>query len=150
MLESPSFSLVDEHEVQMNFAFHMFGSDVESLELQYADNTSWKALWHRSGNQVQDWRRASVHLPQHAEAVRFVGTMGAQNLARDMALDELSVGPAESEALSCDFELDGCSWEIGSWQRVSGRDAAGQPLANDGDWHLEAGGTSIPTWQAFG
>ena len=53
MLESPSFSLVDEHEVQMNFAFHMFGSDVESLELQYADNTSWKALWHRSGNQGQ-------------------------------------------------------------------------------------------------
>ncbi|CAE7632291.1 UVR8, partial [Symbiodinium necroappetens] len=61
-----------------------------------------------------------------------------------MAVDEFSVGPAESAALSCDFELDVCSWEFGSWQRVSGRDAAGQPLANDGDWHLEAGGTSQP------
>ena len=34
--------------------------------------------------------------------------------------------------------------EIGIWKRAAHPSQPGKPLANDGDWHLEAGGTSQP------
>ena len=95
MLTSPAFTEYSGSSGfrALSFSYHMYGSSMGSLELQY-----WTAehgldtLWSRSGQQQDSsssaWLNAQVAVPPLAGLLRFVGTTGWESEG-DMAVDNV-------------------------------------------------------------
>eukprot|EP00616_Rhizochromulina_sp_CCMP1243_P018477 CAMPEP_0118998272 /NCGR_PEP_ID=MMETSP1173-20130426/62989_1 /TAXON_ID=1034831 /ORGANISM="Rhizochromulina marina cf, Strain CCMP1243" /LENGTH=597 /DNA_ID=CAMNT_0006949759 /DNA_START=9 /DNA_END=1802 /DNA_ORIENTATION=- len=88
-LTSPTFPTAQSGRVE--FAYHLYGSEMGSLELRVSDDgTSWSTLWTKSGNQGDAWFTASVGFSSAIAQVQFRGTTGAYYTS-DMAVDALRV-----------------------------------------------------------
>lgn len=107
-LESPCFDLSNLTDPDIQFAYHMYGTDMGTLALEVStDNgNSWTELWSLSGNQGNQWFVQSVSLSGHQTAstkLRFVGTTG-NGFRSDMAVDDIivdgNVPPCNAPSLS--------------------------------------------------
>ena len=160
ILESPHFGPGNGTRRQLHFLYHIFSTtgDHESVvELQYCStgcspSLGWITLWVAPpASPIDLWRHAVVDLPTEAQALRFEGKAVLdpaifRDHGPDFAVDGIGVGipTVDVEALSCNFEQDGCLWfEVGNstWQRVNDTDPFGMPLANEGSHFLQAVGT---------
>ena len=94
ILEGPCFDLGGASGADLAFWYHMYGSDIGSLDVEVsADCITWTNVWTLSGNQGNSWLQANVDLSAYAGltiTVQFVGTRGSA-WAGDMAIDDISV-----------------------------------------------------------
>ncbi|XP_072182120.1 MAM and LDL-receptor class A domain-containing protein 1-like [Diadema setosum] len=88
------------------FWYHMYGADVNRLNVHRNDDPSGALEWTRSGNQGPDWMQGQVFMTgtyqMKFEAIRGAGTRGV------IALDDISFSTGECPPSTvCDFEHDG-------------------------------------------
>jgi MAM domain, meprin/A5/mu/Secretion system C-terminal sorting domain/Pregnancy-associated plasma protein-A len=81
------------------FYYHMFGAQMGVLyvEISIDNGTTWTTVWTMSGNQGNQWQKASISLQPYntgATRIRLRGVANAQT--SDMAIDALYIGPAGS------------------------------------------------------
>lgn len=81
----------------LEFYYHMYGAQMGELNVEISTNNgvSWTTVWTLSGNQGNQWRKATVDLQPYKNAttrIRFRGVTASNT--SDMALDALYIGPA--------------------------------------------------------
>ena len=91
-LTSPSFT---EAIYSVDFYYHMYGSTMGTLALEYYDGSNWVEVWSKSGQQhssdSSSWTQATVSLSgQTISQVRFKGTTGS-SYKSDMAVDYITI-----------------------------------------------------------
>ncbi|BCR05572.1 c-type cytochrome [Desulfuromonas versatilis] len=89
------------NELLVSFKYHMYGSQIGSLELQANSGSGWTTVWSKTGNQGNSWKSASVDLEALGYSsgnvsLRFKFAYGTGYLG-DIALDEVLVhGPGRA------------------------------------------------------
>lgn len=84
----------DTDTCHLSFYYHMWGANINTLQLQVSDNGgfSWSTLWQRTGNQGNEWKKAYIGLGAYAEGAilkfRFVANGGSGSLG-DIAIDQM-------------------------------------------------------------
>lgn len=81
----------------LEFYYHMYGAQMGELNVEISTNNgvSWTTVWTLSGNQGNQWRKATVDLQPYNNGttrIRFRGVTASNT--SDMALDALYIGPA--------------------------------------------------------
>lgn len=81
----------------LEFYYHMFGAQMGELNVEISTNNgvSWTTVWTLSGNQGNQWRKATIDLQPYNNGttrIRFRGVTASNT--SDMALDALYIGPA--------------------------------------------------------
>ncbi len=81
----------------LEFYYHMFGVQMGTLfvEVSVNDGATWTTAWSLTGNQGNQWFKASISLQPYntgATRIRFRGVTNANT--SDMAIDALYIGPA--------------------------------------------------------
>lgn len=115
VIESTCMAVEASENCNMNFWYHMNGSDVGSLLLtikeEYADQ--WDTLFLKHGPQGEDWLEAKIDLSKYdgkAAKLRFTAIL-TDGEAGDIALDEIAFLGSYSlnEGLTYfqDFDFDG-------------------------------------------
>jgi bacillolysin len=145
-IESPCFDLSGESTATFSFKYHMYGSNMGTLQLQAStDGTSWIDVWSLSGNQGNSWATANVNMDSYAGAtvkLRFVGTTGS-SYRGDMAVDDISMttgggGGGGSNTVALTIVLDNypeeTSWEIKDGSTV---------IASGGTYGSQADGSTV-------
>ncbi|MCP4440958.1 MAG: T9SS type A sorting domain-containing protein [Aureispira sp.] len=93
-LNSPCFDLGSASTAQLSFQFHMYGSDMGTLELQASsDGSNWSTLWSKSGDQGNAWASADADLSAYVGGnvqLRFKGTTGG-SYRGDMTVDDFNL-----------------------------------------------------------
>lgn len=94
VLNSPCFDLSAVSTAQVAFQYHMYGTDMGTLELQAStDGSSWATVWSKSGDQGNAWVAADADLTTYVGAnvqLRFRGTTGS-SYRGDMAIDAFAL-----------------------------------------------------------
>jgi hypothetical protein len=81
----------------MEFYYHMLGAQMGQLNVDVSTNNgvTWTTVWTLSGNQGDQWRKATINLQPYNNGttrIRFRGISSSST--SDMALDALYIGPA--------------------------------------------------------
>jgi len=76
---------------KISFYYHMYGSDMGLLSLEYYDGSNWQNLWSKTGQQHSSssasWTKAEVGLASYTvQKLRFVGVTGT-SYDSDIAID---------------------------------------------------------------
>jgi hypothetical protein len=133
---------------EINFSYHMFGSNMGSLELRAYNGATWSTIWQRSGNQTDAWFNQAVTYPFGTESLRFVANIGGGTRS-DIALDNITVTSNDTIKDIDDtesFEIDLGNWQNSlednfDWVRHTGPTATantGPSAAQDGDYYIYA------------
>jgi hypothetical protein len=96
MFQTPCFDLNPLTAPTLTFWYHMFGSNMGSLELEVNDGTGWASIWTLSGDQGNQWLPANLSLNTYAGKVvkfRMTGVSGA-GFRSDFAIDDWNVDEA--------------------------------------------------------
>lgn len=102
-LLSPCIDLTNATNPWLTFAWHLYGADMGTLNVDVFGNNSWNnAMFTVSGNQGNQWNVAYVNLNAYIGQVinvRWRGVTGA-NFASDMAIDAVSISNLTSSVNS--------------------------------------------------
>ncbi|APY09410.1 hypothetical protein BWZ20_14325 [Winogradskyella sp. J14-2] len=95
ILISPCFNLANITNGIFTFNYHMFGSDLGTLELDISldDGISWNNLFSQTGGSEEIWKLESFDLSSYGDAVvkfRFSATTG-NGWSSDIAIDQISI-----------------------------------------------------------
>jgi M6 family metalloprotease-like protein len=94
IFNSPCFDLTSESNASFNFAYHMYGTAMGTMQLQATtDGSSWTTLWTKTGNQGNSWYTASVSLSSYYGStvqLRYVATTST-SWTSDFTIDDISV-----------------------------------------------------------
>jgi hypothetical protein len=98
-LESPSISCVPLTTPELQFWYHMFGDDIDSLGVDVFDGTSWTRVWGVASEQqtsgTADWLEANIDLSTYTNdtiKVRFRGySESTFSFAHNIAIDDFHV-----------------------------------------------------------
>ncbi len=123
IIESSCFDFSNGSNMMISFDYHMYGSNMGSLELfAQTEGSNWISLWSLNGDQGNTWKTAEVSLSQFdgesGVKLRFEGTTG-NGWRSDMAIDNLSIfessgSDCSGEEIDIVFNFDGNPSEI-SW-----------------------------------
>ncbi len=95
-MTSPCFEIPSSQTTLINFDYHMWGTNMGSLDLSVNAGSGWTSLWSLSGNQGNSWNNQQVDLSAYAGStirLRFNGTTGGGDTS-DMALDDIVITSA--------------------------------------------------------
>ncbi|NOQ27949.1 MAG: T9SS type A sorting domain-containing protein [Bacteroidales bacterium] len=145
ILNSPCLDLTAESSANFNFAYHMYGATMGTIELQAStDGTSWTTLWTKSGDQGNSWYNASVSLSSYygtSVQLRYVATTGT-SYTSDFAIDDISVttgaiptGTDLTLTITFDNYPEETSWTL----KTSG----GSSVASGGTYGSQADGSTL-------
>ncbi len=93
VIGSPCFEIPINLTTTFSFNYHMYGSNMGTLNVTANDGSGWVNLWNLSGNQGNSWNTTSIDLTQFAGStvkLRFDATTGNGELS-DMAIDNISI-----------------------------------------------------------
>ena len=143
ILESPCYDLSPETSATFNFRYHMFGSNMGTLQLEAStDGINYTQIWSRTGDQGNAWLEANVSLSTYLGGIvklRFRGTTGP-GWQSDMAIDDFSLttGSGGGSSIPCSSTVSSFpyneSFESGAGTFV-------QATGDDGNWVNTSGGT---------
>lgn len=131
---SRAFDFSTYSNVEIEFDYHMFGSDMGSLHLDVFDGAVWHYdVWAVAGQQhtasADAWTTATVDLSAYAGAtteVQFRGITGS-NFRSDMAVDNIRI---VSSAEWLDYEMWASNFGLTSPNAVSSADPDNDMLNN--------------------
>jgi hypothetical protein len=93
---SPDIDISALTNVELRFAYHMYGVDMGDLAVQVNDGSGWTNVWSVAGQQQtagnDPWLEGNVDLSTYSSPlqIRFGGVKGT-SFTSDMALDEIRV-----------------------------------------------------------
>ncbi|WP_343914306.1 M14 family zinc carboxypeptidase [Aquimarina litoralis] len=95
LLNSPCIDLGNLSGATLEFAYHMNGTNMGSLEVLVStdEGASYTSLWSRSGSQGNQWNQASIDLSSYTGSViefQFKGTTG-NGFRSDLAIDDFAI-----------------------------------------------------------
>jgi Zn-dependent metalloprotease/chitodextrinase len=146
IINSPCFDLTAESNANFNFAYHMYGSSMGTIELQAStDGISWTALWTKSGDQGNSWYDATVSLSSYygtSVQLRYVATTST-SYRSDFAIDDISVTTggttptANNLTLTITFDNypEETSWTL--------KNSGGSTVASGGTYASQADGSTL-------
>jgi len=99
ILNSPCLDFADINSPSLNFSYHMFGSAINSLNVEARTNNSgaWTSVFSRNGAQGNQWNTANVNLSRYSGEgsvqLRFnvVTGSGGNGWQSDIAIDAISI-----------------------------------------------------------
>jgi leucyl aminopeptidase len=99
ILNSPCFNLSSLSLPKLKFSYHMYGSAINSLELEakLEGEPNWTSLFAQNGNKGNTWNDASIDLSSYNNGTnvqfRFIVTTGSGSSGwqSDIAIDAISV-----------------------------------------------------------
>jgi Zn-dependent metalloprotease len=146
VFNSPCFDLTSVSNASFNFAYHMYGATMGTMQLQAStDGSSWTTLWTKSGDQGNTWNNATVSLSSYygssAVRMRFVATT-ATSWTSDFAIDDISVttGAAPTGTdLTLTITFDNYPEETSWTLKTSG----GSSVAAGGTYASQADGSTL-------
>ncbi|CAM1344713.1 VPS10 domain-containing protein [Tenacibaculum amylolyticum] len=139
-ITSPCYDLTKNEYSEVRFMYHMSGSDIGTLQLEYTINDyDWHTLWEKSGDQGSDWIEETIDLiPYKFDTIKFrLKATTGEGEKGDIAVDMFTVRKLTPK-LTCDSEIDIFpyteSFETGfnNWTNIDG---------DDFDWTHRQGGT---------
>lgn len=95
-LESKDITeLSEQAPTEITFYYHMYGSNIGTLSLEYYDGAAWVNIWEKKGEQHSGynaaWAKAEIDLTDKIiKKMRFKGETGATP-AGDIAIDEVAI-----------------------------------------------------------
>ena len=93
ILQGPCFDLSAISNTEIEFAYHMYGTNMGDMFLEVNSGSSWVQVWTMSGDQGNTWQTATVDLSAYDGStigIRFRGVTGS-SFRSDMAIDDISV-----------------------------------------------------------
>lgn len=96
----------------VSFAYHQYGSNQGTLELQYGNSTDgWTTVWSSTGDQGDQWFTETIKISGASvgDTIRFKNT-AAGGFAGDISLDDITITEAlpSTETISATlFDRDG-------------------------------------------
>ncbi|MBP2832456.1 choice-of-anchor J domain-containing protein [Aquimarina sp. U1-2] len=95
LLTSPCIDLTNDINSQLTFDYHMYGSNMGSLEIRIStnDGNSWSTIWSQNGDQGDNWNTQNIDLSAYNGTVvklQIKGTTGS-GFRSDMAIDNLNI-----------------------------------------------------------
>jgi subtilisin family serine protease len=145
-LNSPCFDLTAEDNASFNFAYHMYGSSMGTINLQAStDGTSWTTLWTKSGDQGNSWYNQTISLSSYygtSVQLRYVATT-ANSYRSDFAIDDISVTTGSVNPIGTDLTLtitfdnypEETSWNL--------KNSGGSTVASGGTYASQADGSTL-------
>ncbi|KAI8780792.1 MAM and LDL-receptor class A domain-containing protein 2, partial [Biomphalaria glabrata] len=115
----------------LKFWYHMFGADIDTLNVYLINGANYSRIWTRSGSHGNVWRQgeAPVFSTQNYQ-ISFEGTVG-HGYGGDIALDDISlINGSCSPQDMCDFEIDLCEYtqiefkDVFDWTRWANKTAS--------------------------
>lgn len=122
-LESPPIDLTNACAIEMTFAYHKntytWGNDDTddsklAIDISYDNGQTWEEdYWYVIGDQGNEWHYQTIQIPSEVNNLRFYAYVGWVNFYNDIAIDDITIGPAEnnSRVISSNEQWD-CSHEI--------------------------------------
>ncbi|XP_033638977.1 MAM and LDL-receptor class A domain-containing protein 1-like [Asterias rubens] len=108
------------------FWYHMYGPNIDTLNVWQRDNSKDTLQWTRKGDQGPEWKYGQVWM-KGTFAVVFEGVRG-NSWSGDIALDDLAIYNGDCPPLyTCDFEHGDCGYS--------------QDQTDDFDWQIGSGFT---------
>ncbi len=105
LLTSPCIDLTHESNAELSFDYHMYGSNMGTLEVRLStnDGVNWTTAWSKNGNQGNSWSSQTINLSAYSGStikLQLKGTTGS-NYRSDMAIDNLKItsGAADSDLI---------------------------------------------------
>lgn len=94
-ITSGAFDLSTLTTPKLSFAYHMYGSNMGTLDLQIStdDGTNWTSIWQKNGDQTNNWITETIDLAAYQSnqvKFRFVGTTG-DSFRSDAAIDRIQI-----------------------------------------------------------
>ncbi|PTX59712.1 putative secreted protein (Por secretion system target) [Kordia periserrulae] len=142
ILTSPCINLSQLTEATFSFDYHMFGTDLGTLDVEISEDegVTWTSIWSRAGNQGDAWQSASIDISAYAGStvqVRFNRVTGSTWRA-DVAIDNISI-------LDEVIAIEGCANGITNFPYTESYEntlgAWTQSSQDDIDWTVDANGT---------
>ncbi|EDP95883.1 immunoglobulin-like domain-containing protein [Kordia algicida OT-1] len=142
ILNSPCFDLRNLTEATFSFNYHMFGTDMGTLDVEISEDNgaTWTSIWTKAGNQGNAWQTANINISAYTGKnvqLRFNRITGSTWQA-DIAIDNISLIDEE-------ITVDGCAGGIGSYPYAqSYENTIGdwtQASADDINWTVTANAT---------
>lgn len=93
-LLSPCFNVAGIANYQISFAYHMKGTQMGTLRLQYAINggSTWLTAWTKSGNQGNNWKTQAVNFNSSGvTSIRFRFSASINGNLSDICVDNVGV-----------------------------------------------------------
>lgn len=100
ILTSPCIDLSNEALPVLEFAYHMYGSSMGTLDVEIYYGGTWTNIFSMSGSQGDQWNQVSIDLSNYkiVTQIRFVGETGTSYYS-DMAIDDIKLySPAANDA----------------------------------------------------
>ncbi|XP_021350868.1 MAM and LDL-receptor class A domain-containing protein 1-like isoform X5 [Mizuhopecten yessoensis] len=116
----------------LSFAYHMYGSDIGSLEISHLDGQQVMTLWSRAGNQGNNWETASVRIPAMNNGQIYITGVRGDGSSGDIAIDDV-----ELKTGTCGSVPGTCTFEDGAYCFLEQVNAA----VDSFDWTINQGGT---------
>ncbi len=145
ILNGPCFDLTLESNATYSFAYHMYGSNMGTIELQAsADGTNWTTLWTKSGDQGNSWYTENINLSAYLGSLvqlRYVATTGS-SYRSDFAIDDISLTTGSLPTgtdLTLTITFDNYPEET-SWTLVN---SSGTTVASGGTYGSQADGSTL-------
>ncbi|MCU0346103.1 MAG: T9SS type A sorting domain-containing protein [Saprospiraceae bacterium] len=131
-LLSPCFNIAGMTKFQVTFNYHMFGSQMGTLRLQFSLNggTTWSTIWTKQGNQGNSWKPLSLNFTNNGgTSIRFrmFATTGGDR--SDMAFDNIAVTQTSSLA-NGEIEAE-TSIELNADAQENALSLSPNPVANE-------------------
>ncbi len=110
ILESNCLNWQAYQQIEMSFAYHLYGRDINSLSVQLRTdpNEQWFTFWEAKGNQGNQWLETTLNLSAYAGKnvvyLRIVGQTGG-SWQGDIAIDQIAITGNSNQTLPvADFE----------------------------------------------
>ncbi|GAA4274015.1 hypothetical protein GCM10022258_33090 [Aquimarina gracilis] len=107
LLTSPCIDLTTETDAQLSFDYHMYGSNMGTLEIRASndDGASWTTIWTKSDDQGNIWNSKTVSLSGYSGSViklQLKGITGS-SYRSDMAIDNIDITSGSNDIIDDDI-----------------------------------------------
>jgi subtilisin family serine protease len=145
IINSPCIDLTNETSATYNFAYHMYGANMGTIELQAStDGANWNAIWTKSGDQGNSWYNQAINLSSYLGAIvqfRYVATTGS-SYRSDFAIDDINITNGVTPTvnnLTLTITFDNYPEET-SWTL---KNSGGSTVASGGTYASQADGSTL-------
>ncbi len=95
LLTSPCIDLSNQTDIELTFDYHMYGSNMGTLEIRVStnDGNNWTTIWSQNGNKGNSWKSTTINLSSYSGSVvklQLKGTTGS-SYRSDMAIDNVNI-----------------------------------------------------------
>ncbi len=142
IITSPCFNLTQLTEATFSFSYHMFGTDMGTLDVEISEDngTTWSSIWTQTGNQGDAWQTTNIDLTAYTGSNvqlrfnRITGSTWRADIAIDniRLIDEVIIEEGCANGITIFPYAESYENTIGAWTQSS---------QDDINWTVDQAGT---------